>query len=27
MGGFDTPNGVAQWLWVVKWVDLEKEEA
>ena len=27
MHDWDTPNGVAQWLWVVKWVDLEKEVA
>jgi hypothetical protein len=27
MRGSDTPDGKDQWLWVVKWVDLDKEVA
>ena len=27
MKGFDTPDGKDQWLWVVHWVDLDKEVA
>ena len=27
MKGYDTPDGKDQWLWVVKWVDLNKEMA
>jgi len=27
MKGYETPDGKDQWLWIVKWVDLNKEVA